>query len=265
MPTYQELQLETEQLCSSIENSPQARLAVRQAFYQQYGFQDKDGLNFGDSEIAFLKWEIRRGVLNPLTDSPQPGSAWWRNVNLRFIYFSELAGKMYANHVTYDKAPMALQHWLAYLQKPTSESWYRAHNTSILAGFDEYKSDAISENEIEQLFLNITLYRLMFAQALVEDATIFGDIGRIIANPKDFSVKLITSLPDFYPTHYPLTEQDKPIIEGREYTIEDHLVYVMDNEIILPHIVRLYQEAANWNSAPFLVHYLNGNVPCYPF
>lgn len=265
MTTYDQLVQQTKTLCHSIADYPEKRLQVRKAFYQTFGFKDKDGLSFGDSEIAFLEWEIKRGVLNPLNDAQQPGSNWWRNVNLKFIFHSELAGAMHQAKVTNPDAPIPVLAWLDFIQSPSPENWYKAHNTTILAGFNEYIADGVAENNIEQIFLNITLYRLMFAQALVEDATIFGDIGEWSADPRYFSVKLITSLPDFYPTHYPLTEADLDVIEGKKHTIEDKLVYVMDHDIILPHIQKLYAEAAKWDQAPWLPTYLNNKEPVYPF
>ena len=264
MASYEQLVADTQALCRSIEDFPEKRLALRQAFYQQYGFGTRKALNYGDSEIAFLKWEIKRGVLNPMDDPDQPGSKWWRDVNLNFIFYSELAGKMWTANVTNPNAPAPVQKWLTYIANPRSTTWYRAHNSSILAGFQLYPDDAGLENNIEQEFLNIILYRLLFAQALVEDATIFGDIGKLVANPELFAVKLITSLVDFYPDHYPLTPADKPIIEGKGHSIEEWLVHEMDQVIILPHIVKLYTEISCWDDSAFVLRYLQGQTPCYP-
>ena len=222
MKTYEQLEQAVTELCKSIENKPEARLKVRQAFYKKHGDSTLlDPYNFGDSEIAFLKWEIKRGVFNPLNDPTQAGSPWWRNVNLRFIYFSELAGQIFDESLVQPNLPIPVQAWLDYLTKPTAERWYRAHNTTILEAFNHFLGEARNENNVEQKFLNIILYRLLFAQAMVEDVTIFGEIGSFLADPRGFSVKLITSLPDFYPTHYPLTEEDLSTIEGDNLTAKD--------------------------------------------
>ena len=61
----------TGELCRQIENVPARRRAVREDFYQRFGDADNDGLSYGDSELAFLDWEIQSGVLDPVT-----GSAW---------------------------------------------------------------------------------------------------------------------------------------------------------------------------------------------
>ena len=293
MKTYAQLEIAVAALCKSIENYPQKRLEVRQDFYKKHGTSTiLDPYNYGDSEIAFLKWEIKRGVFNPLDDQKQAGSPWWRNVNLRFIYFSELAGRVFDEKIIQKDLPIPVQAWLNYLNDQTGENWYKAHNTTILEAFNYYLDDARKENDVEQTFLNIILYRLLFAQAMVEDVTIFGDLGSVLADPRGFSVKLITSLPDFYPTHYPLTEADRPIIEGDELTakdvfyeiikdwkekpnvielikdifqLEDFGVKILDNWIIKPHIKKMYAAAATYDQAPFLPSYLENQEPCYPY
>lgn len=258
MNTYEEAVAATEALCDAIRNDPCKRRRVRESFYERFGDTDSDGLSYGDSELAFLDWEIRAGVLEPETGSP-----WWRNVNLNFIYLSELAGCLAQHDIPGDQAPFPTRCWLDFIAKPTPSHWYRAHNSSILDGFHRYEDDARLENEVGQEFLNITLYRLMFAQALVEDATIFGEIGAWLADPRGFSVTLLVHLADFYPPHYPLTETDRPIIEGKGKGLEETAVRLMDG--LIRHFLRkLYQAAADWNQAPELLNYLNGNQPAYP-
>ncbi|MEH3023472.1 MAG: hypothetical protein PGN19_12150 [Pseudomonas oryzihabitans] len=256
--TYEEAVAVTQALCDAIRDDPQARRAVRESFYEQFGDADNDGLSYGDSELAFLDWEIRAGVL-----APDTGSRWWRNVNLHFIYLSELAGCLAHHGLPGDQAPFPTRCWLDFIAEPTPRHWYRAHNASILAGFQRHEDDARLENAIGQDFLNITLYRLMFAQALVEDATLFGELGAWLADPRGFSVTLLVHLADFYPPHYPLTEADRPIIEGRGLGLEETAVRLMDG-LIRHYLRELYARAAVWNQAPALLGYLDGDDPAYP-
>ncbi len=258
MYTYEDAVTATGELCRQIENVPSRRRAVREDFYQRFGDTDNDGLSYGDSELAFLDWEIQAGVLDPVT-----GSAWWRNVNLHFIYLAELAGCLAQHGLPGDQAPYPTRCWLTFIADPTPRHWYRAHNASILAGFALHQADARAENEVGQLFLNITLYRLMFAQALVEEATLFAELGALLADPRGFSVKLLVSLAEFYPPHYPLTDADREVIEGHGLGIEELGVRLMDGWIRLE-LPRLYSEAAAWNQAPELLDYLDGTAPCYP-
>jgi hypothetical protein len=235
MTTYQALEQQTQQMCDTIANDPQARGQVRKVFYQHYGFCEQDGLSYGNSEIDFYDYERKRGVINPLSDMP-PGSHWWRNVNLKFIYFSELAGAMYAAGISEEQAPNPVKKWLEFIKEPSPQTWYRAHNSSIMTAAFIYGDNAAQENEVEQLFLNIILYRLMFSQAMVEDATFFGDIGEFLADPRGFAVDLIVHMANFYPLKYPLEPQDRAMILGDVNAIKtemqsdfvDHLKSVKD-------------------------------------
>ena len=213
MATFEQLEQQTQQLCERLSNNPKGRGEIRQAFYDKYGFECQDGFNYGRSEMDFYDYEYHRGVLNPLDATP-PGVNWWRNVNLKFIYFSELAGAMFEAGVTSPDAPNPTQKWLDFLSAPSPKTWYRAHNSSILTGSYLYLADAKAENAVEQQFLNVILYRLMYAQALVEDATFFGELGAFLADPRFFSVDLITHLPYFYPKKYPLVPNDLNMILG---------------------------------------------------
>ena len=253
--TYDELVQETLDKCNAIADYPEQRLQIREAFYKKFGYVEQDGHNYGRSEIAFLEWEIKRGVLNPLDDTTQPGSSWWRNVNLHFIFLSELAGAMKENNVTNPDAPMPTLKWLDYINNPTPETWYKAHNSTILDGFQRYQGCAHSENKVEKIFLNITLYRLLFAQAMVEKVTIFPEIAEKVADPRGLGVTLLTKLPDFYPTNYPLNPEDLCVIEGVTGTIEDDLVFILDGYIRL-HLAKLYKAAEEWNDSPFLDKYI---------
>ncbi|MAZ65490.1 MAG: hypothetical protein CMF25_00055 [Kangiellaceae bacterium] len=261
--TYAELVEQTQQLCRQIADDPEQRLAVRERFYQRYGHVIFGGNGYGNSELAFMRWEIDRKVLNPLTDNVHPGSPWWRNVNLQFIYFSELAGKMKEYGVNDKSAPTPVHMWLNYIEQPSEVSWYRAHNSSILMSSQMHYQDLLRENEYEQDFINRALYRLMYAQAMVEEATIFGDLGKISANPRGMAVKLITSLNGFYPKQYPLTAADEECIEGKGVGLEEWEVKEMDEYLILPRIRQLYINAAHWNQLTFCALYGEHNKPSY--
>ena len=41
-------------------------------------------LPFRRAALSFMRWQARRGVLDPLDASP-PGSVWWRAVNERLL------------------------------------------------------------------------------------------------------------------------------------------------------------------------------------
>ena len=65
--------MNTAQLVESVRDDPEGRYQLRVAFYKKYGFAKDSGAGYGTSELAFLRWEIERGVLNPVA-AAQPGS-----------------------------------------------------------------------------------------------------------------------------------------------------------------------------------------------
>ena len=264
-PRLAELEKEVAALVERIRNDPEARYQTREAFYRKYGVADDDGFGFGNSELAFMRWEIERGVLNSPYDSTKAGSPWWRTVNEEFIYLSELAGRVYEANLSESGLAHPVKLWLNYIQNPAPQSWYRAHNSSIVSGYLNHISEAKQENRPEQIFINIVLYRLLYAQALVEKADIgLGELGRILSNPILPSVDVLVHLPDFYPRHYPLTEEDIKDIMDQGHSFEDELARVLDDGFILPHLSKLYRLAADWLNAPQLEKLVRDNAPIYP-
>ncbi|WP_375486865.1 hypothetical protein [uncultured Mycobacterium sp.] len=41
---------------------------------------DRGYLQYRQAASAFMRWQLRRGLLNP-PDAPTPGSPWWRAMN----------------------------------------------------------------------------------------------------------------------------------------------------------------------------------------
>lgn len=249
MVTYEELVIQTRELCSNVlDNNPAERGNIRRKFYKDYGRKVAGGEKYGRAEIAYYQWEENRGSMNPLDDITLPGSPWWRNVNLKFIYFSELAGAMFENNITSDKAPNPVHKWLDFLKNPSPKSWYRAHNASIFTAAEEFRKNSSEENDISAWFLNPVLYRLMFAQAILEEPTFAtaavetginnisdeikneflknliekiekelekkytGDLIKDLeyfADPRGPGVSIILNFQNFYPTEYPIQNNKK--------------------------------------------------------
>ena len=112
-----------------------------------------------------MRWQARRGVLNPLDASP-PGSVWWRAVNERLLrdgcetvaLLGGLAG---------EPSSHAVRLWLEFGARPTGRNWYRAHNASIVGGYLEHGGLAEAESAPERFFMNVALLRVLYAHALV--------------------------------------------------------------------------------------------------
>ncbi len=258
-----ELESEVWKYVETLRDSPEARLKSREVFYKKYGQEDKsEKYGYGDSEIAFLGWE-ERCVLRP-PDAKPPGSAWWSNVNLWFIYLSELAAKAYDIRFPKSELPVATQFWISFIEKPTSQTWYKAHNSSIIDGYLKYPDLAKKEAVPEKIFINMVLYRLLFAQSMVEGRFLFKKLGKILGDPRGNAVQFITHLDAYYPSSYPMSKKDINEVLGKVHSLGELGVKFLDDVLIEPELTRLYYEASNWNEQPGLNRLIVQHKPAYP-
>ncbi|MGY3794615.1 hypothetical protein [uncultured Aquimarina sp.] len=250
-------------IVDNVSDNPQGRYQLRYEFYQKYGhpiIKGKEGL--GNSELAFIKWEINRGTLNPIDGKPS-GSPWWRAVNSHFLYLATLAQLIKESGDTFEDLPVPVTFWLDYIQTPNECTWYRAHNSSIISGYKEADEIAFQENIYEQYFVNIVLYRLLYAQSMVEGVS-FGILGKIFGNPRGCAVSLITDIEAFYPSHYPLSREDIKYVTHKAHNFFGIVETIFDKIFILPHLDELYEEAAQWNNSPIVTKFIENGKPIYP-
>ena len=232
MNTLDQLKEKTQKIVDGVANDPQGRYQLRYEFYEKYGdpiIKGNEGL--GNSELAFMQWEIKRGVLNPL-DSDEPGSPWWRQVNSHFLYVATLAQLIQESGETFNDLPVPVNFWLAFINSPNECSWYRAHNSSIIAGYQVADATAFDENIYEQYFMNIVLYRLLYAQSMVEGVS-FGILGKIFANPRGAAVSIITDIDAFYPSHYPMTKEEIKYVTHKAHNFLGIIEDIFD-EFLIP-------------------------------
>ncbi len=263
MNTLKNLEENAHAIVQNVSDNPQGRYQLRYEFYQKYGdpiIKGEEGL--GNSELAFMDWEIQRGVLNPM-NAAHPGSPWWRAVNSYFLYVATLAQLIEESGQTFEGLPVPVRFWLDYINDPNERTWYHAHNSSIIAGYEVADSLAFDENVYEQYFMNIVLYRLLYAQSMVEGVS-FGILGELFGNPRGCAVALITHIEAFYPSHYPLTAEDIKYVTHKAHNLMGLLEDAFDKVFILPHLNELYTEAATWNTSPVVMEFVQENTPIYP-
>lgn len=261
--TLQDLENQVWKYVESLRDSPEARARSRDAFYARYGQGDpSEKYGYGDSEIAFLGWE-ERCVLRPPDADPR-GSAWWSAVNLWFIYLSELGAKAYDVRFPTAQLPQPAQFWVAFIETPNSITWYRAHNASIIDGYLKYPQLTREETLPEIVFINMVLYRLLFAQSMVEGQCLFPKLARILGDPKGGAVQFITHLDAYYPSHYPMTAAEIDDVMGKTHSLDELGVKVLDDVLIEPELTHLYQLASTWNKQPGLNTLIVDHKPAYP-
>lgn len=284
-------------LVDGVANDPQGRYQLRERFYARWGFARQyaqakargaarsaagaapaaaavsalDQYGYGASELAFLRWEIDRGALNPVgagvrggaVTGARPGSPWWRAVNSQFSYLSELAGLIADAGLGSSVDDINLRHWLDYFANPSGPNWYRAHNGCIVRAYLDQRALAQAELPDEQLFMNEVLYRLLFAEAM-EMGDEAGWLGQVAADPQLFAVDFIVHLQTMYPDHYPLAAQDVVNVRHLGTGLDAALGRFLDETLILQHVDSLYSLVAREVDQPSLPELIKNGIPIYP-
>jgi hypothetical protein len=187
-----------------VQDEPEARYRLRQAFYRKYGFgASRASAGYGASELAFMRWEIERGLFEPLDHPERPGSPYWRAANAALCYYSELAALVHETGISQARVGREVCAWLDYFARPSPGTWYRAHTCSLIRGSIDHRAEARQEPVAEQRFINEALYRLIHAEAMVRGA-VLGKLGRVAADPRLPAVHVVVQMESLYPRHYPL-------------------------------------------------------------
>ena len=259
-------------------DDPEARFRLRREFYRKFGrdthvvskiwrwilkiITGNEGL--GRSELDFMKWELRRGVLNDPGHAKLKGSQWWRDVNLEFIIIAQTAAEIHEGKLPQHEISSEIRHWLNFFEERTGQSWYRAHNSSIVRAYMNCVEQAKKESYYEQVFMNEVLYRVLFAQAMEEDDSPFKELGVIGSNPMTPAVDIMVKIPAFYPDSYPLNQKDIQYVMHKGHGIEGELEKDFDTYLIKDHLELLYSEASRWIDNEHLLKFVRSNRPIYP-
>ena len=207
-----------------------------------------------------MRWQARRGLLEPLDASP-PGSAWWRAVNERLLrdgcetvaLLGGLAG---------EPSSEAVRLWLEFAARPTGRNWYRAHNASIVGAYLEHRNLADAESAPERFFMNVALARVLYAHALGAAPRLalgrFAALGRLLGDPRLGMAGAFLSLRRVLPNRYPL---DRDV--ERYIAEEQRLGRVLDYAVIVPRLQRLYEWSAQELAEPRLLELIRDGNPIY--
>ncbi len=207
-----------------------------------------------------MRWQLRRGVLEPLTSS-HPGSPWWRALNEGLIRDTAEARFLVAGDPGLPSSP-AVEAIVEFIHRPTAAGWYRAHNSSIAHGYLAHRRLAEDEGRVERFFLNVVLLRVLYAHALVRaPGTALGWLGPVaptLGDPRLGTTGIFLSMSRILPDRYPLEEDVTPYLTG-----ERSLGRVLDKGIIQPRLRVLYDWAADELGLPDLAGLLVGDIPAY--
>ena len=249
-----------EEQVAAVRDDPAARLALMGRLFHGPTGRAPRHLPFRRAALSFMRWQARRGVLDPLDASP-PGSVWWRAVNERLLrdgcetvaLLGGLAG---------EPSSQAVRLWLEFGARPTGRNWYRAHNASIVAGYLEHRHLAEAEGAPERFFMNVALARVLYAHALAAAPRLalgrFAPLGRLLGDPRLGMSGVFLSLRRVLPNRYPLA-----LDVERYIAAEQRLGRMLDYAVIVPRLQRLYEWSAEELGEPRLLELVRDGNPIY--
>jgi uncharacterized protein YbjT (DUF2867 family) len=217
-------------------------------------------LPYRRAALSFMRWQARRGLLNPLDASP-PGSVWWRAVNERLLR-DGCESVALAGGLAGEPSSQAVRLWLDFIARPTARNWYRAHNASIVGAYLEYQELAEEESPPERFFMNVALVRVLYANALVAAPRLalgrFAPLGRLLGDPRLGMAGAFLSLRRVLPNRYPLARDVKSYIAD-----EQRLGRLLDYAVIAPRTQRMYEWSAEELGEPRLLELVRDGNPIY--
>ena len=244
----------------AVRDDPAAR---RQLAAASYGGPEGDAprhLPFRRATLSFMDWQIRRGVLAPLDQSPA-GSPWWRAVNERLLRDGcESVARSGGRGGPPSSSTIDL--WMSFVADPTGRTWYRAHNASIVAAYLAHRDEAAAESRSERFFLNVVLLRVLYAHALVTAPRLalgpFAPLGPVLGDPRLSMTGIFLSLSRVLPDRYPLEDEVTAYVAA-----ERNLGQLLDYGLIGPRLHQLYEWSARELDQPELLTCIREGSPTY--
>ena len=227
---------------SRVRDLPDARLALLRELYLLPPEVDRGYLPYRRAASAFMRWQLRRGLLNPAS-APTPGSPWWRTLNESLLRDVCEASALAFGRPGRPRSP-GVAATLDFIAKPTARTWYRAHNASIVSAYLGNEHLARQEGRVERFFINLVLVRVLYAHALVSEPGLalgrLAPLGRPLGDPRLGITGIFLSLSRILPADYPLGE------DVESYVVAEHgFGHLVDVGIIVPRLERLY----DWSAA----------------
>ncbi|MGW6929988.1 hypothetical protein ACWGE0_07935 [Lentzea sp. NPDC054927] len=239
-----------EQQVAQVRDDPAGRLALMERCYSGPFGKAPQHLPFRRAAMSFMRWQLRRGVLQPPFHR-RPGSPWWRAVNERILRDGcEAVGL--SGGMTGPSSSATAAQWLSFALRPTAQAWYRAHNGSVVAAYLEHRDLAEAENEPERFFMNVILCRVLYTHALVAAPRIslgwLRALAPLLGDPRLGMTGIFLQLSRVLPDQYPLNGG------ARYYLGQEHgFARLVDFGMIVPRLRQLYEWSADELGAPGLL------------
>lgn len=245
---------------AEVRDDPMGRLDLLRSTYAPRPGAAPVHLRYRRAAVAFMSWQVRRGLLNPL-DHDRPGSPWWRAVNERLLRDTCEARARVLGHPGPASSP-SVEPSVAFARQPSSRSWYLAHNVTIVSAYLDHCDLAWRENRVERFFINLVLIRLLYAHALVAAPRLalawLAPTARWLGDPRRAMTGAFLSVSRVLPDLYPL--------EGAldDYIADEHTVgRLLDLGVIAPRLTELYRWSADELRIPELTDLVRDATPAY--
>ena len=211
--------------------------------------------------VAFMRWQQARGVLNSLDDDV-PGSPWWRAVNEDLLR-DTVEAKLLIQRGGGAPSRPSVARWVSFFDAPSAQSWYGAHNASVVAGYLAYAALAALEAAAERFFMNVVLVRVLYAHALVLDGDLalgrLSFLARLIGHPRSRGPQALLSMKDVLPDRYPIHGAGiQELIDS-----ENRLGRMVDYGVIGARVDALYASSARALGEPRLLDLIVDGAPAY--
>ena len=108
----------------AVRDDPSARIALAERAYHGPFGEAPRHLPYRRAAMSFMGWQLRRGVLEPLSGE-RPGSPWWRAVNERLLRDGCEAVAL-SGDLTGPPSSRTVHYWMSFADYPTARAWYRA-------------------------------------------------------------------------------------------------------------------------------------------
>jgi hypothetical protein len=245
---------------AAVRDDPAARFDLLVRTYHGPTGRAPRHLPFRRAALSFMRWQAKRGVLNPLDASP-PGSRWWRGMNERLLR-DGCESVALAGGLAGEPSSAAVKLWMEFIARTTAHSWYRAHNASIVAGYLDHRDLAEAEGPPERFFMNVALGRVLYAHALVGAPRLalgrLAPLATLLGDPRLGMAGAFLSLRRVLPDRYPLARDVERYIAD-----EQRLGRLLDYTVILPRLQRVYEWSAEELGEPHLLELVRDGNPIY--
>lgn len=245
---------------ADVRDDPAARLELLRSSYAPPRGTAPLHRPYPRAAIAFMGWQRRRGLLDPL-DGEHPGSPWWRAVNERLLRDTCEARLRVLGHPGPASSP-SIDPSIRFALHPSPRTWYRAHNVTIVSAFLDHRDLAAGEGRIERFFINLVLVRVLYAHALVAAPRLalawLSPIGRWLGDPRLDLTGMFLSVSRVLPDEYPLS--------GRldDYVAAEHWFgRLLDLGVIVPRLTSLYAWSAEELGLPAVADLVVEGTPSY--